>query len=115
MGLWKALDMENVTMMNRQPNKEKMEHARSMVLKISTSPAGVGSERSIVGVCVVVLFNRAMAVDEIGPGKGMFEAAWVMEADLESSTSPKPRRGDSRFSQTLFLVSNLPTRYASVK
>jgi len=39
--------MQKVAMMKTQPNREKTEHARSMILKRSSCPAGVGADRSI--------------------------------------------------------------------
>ena len=34
-------------MMKKHPRREKTEHARSMTLKTSSCPGGVGAERSI--------------------------------------------------------------------
>lgn len=37
MGLWKALEQQNVTMIKRQPRREKTEQTRSTVLRMSKS------------------------------------------------------------------------------
>jgi len=42
MGLWKALEQQKVVMTKRHPNSEKQEPIRSMRLRRSNSPAGMG-------------------------------------------------------------------------
>jgi hypothetical protein len=63
MGLWKALEAQNVKMTKREPRSEKTEQVRSMMLTVSISEAaraGVGLSISSSGA-----WRRRVAAEEV--------------------------------------------------